>query len=405
MLGAYFGQMNQHESTKARGQRSHVGPIVVGIVLVGGVVTYAYKLASPESDPAAPSPSATVDRPYPRFDFLPPNVEKASQSLTAPVVLDEQGHGSPAAYITAPAEVKGTSGRSKRVPHWVHSTSGRENTPDGVVAAPLNTSRPLSQASADVLELGPSYESLEDSLAGSASLGPKPIPVDVPFIDDTVLETPPAELPGNQPKIIGQLPTEHLGLIEQVGGLDLSAQGGSGNSPDGMSIVPTELSGETDVAMQDPAIEGEPEVIAASTGAESAEIERESMSQSGGLLPPTPQQTTPIRSGSVATPAPQALAPFAAVKTAAEYSQFYLPTFLGGREVGSVPLRISQDKQVTVHLGSFLSLFRGSMDAQHFEHLRRSASAQEYVTLETMKAAGFNLYYDIMNKRLILGID
>ena len=99
-------------------------------------------------------------------------------------------------------------------------------------------------------------------------------------------------------------------------------------------------------------------------------------------------------------------APTAPVEaTVGQYTQLYMPTFLSGREVGSVPLRIGSNKQVSLHLGSFLSLFRGKMDAEQFNRLSGSASAQGYVTLETMKAAGFSLYYDLMRERLILDVN
>lgn len=88
-------------------------------------------------------------------------------------------------------------------------------------------------------------------------------------------------------------------------------------------------------------------------------------------------------------------------KAAAAFQQHYAMISLNGQGFAAIPLRASSD-QVSLHLGTFLSLFKSSMAAEQYARLSSAQAADQYIRLETMRAAGIDITYDA--KRDVLNL-
>jgi hypothetical protein len=77
---------------------------------------------------------------------------------------------------------------------------------------------------------------------------------------------------------------------------------------------------------------------------------------------------------------------------------------IDGAAVGSLPLQVASDALVSVRLADLISLFEDRMERPLFVWLKSSSSANEYVTFETLKAAGIEAEYDAEAKQVTLSI-
>jgi hypothetical protein len=80
----------------------------------------------------------------------------------------------------------------------------------------------------------------------------------------------------------------------------------------------------------------------------------------------------------------------------------YLATEVNGVDVGELPFRVGPDKRAWLHLGGLLSVFESSIDPSEFARLSSSASASQYVSVDTLRAAGIDVRYDSTMDRLQL---
>lgn len=401
MLDAYFAHMGHNDPSKCSVSRSHVGPVLVGMALVGGVATYAYRHASPQPVDATPSSTSAVLAASPRFDLTPTTLEKARGSVTASAMVDGNQQVRPGLDATPPAILSTTSALAE--PRQPVLSWARRKASDHMTHRVLTDAAISAPAHADVLELGPSYEAVDyhETLSAPAPLAQDPSLVAMPSNENAG--------PAQQTEVglisSEQLPSTNIAAIEDIAHAEPSAGGDRGSTSAGPQTAPDELVEETATVIDDASINRPGEHTGVVAVTDSVDEETRIMPAPGGASGKIALQVAPILVGSAVAPPPQAAAAAPNANALTGYTQFYIPTFLNGREIGSIPLRIAPDKAVSVHLGSFLSLFHSSMDVQLFERLRLSANAQKYVSLASMKTAGFNLYYDILNKRLILGIN
>ena len=81
---------------------------------------------------------------------------------------------------------------------------------------------------------------------------------------------------------------------------------------------------------------------------------------------------------------------------------FAIPVQINGRQAGLLPLQISDGNKISVKLADFLEMFRDDPAAADLAPLAGTQAAQEYVTLERIRAAGIPLRYDVAQDRLTL---
>jgi hypothetical protein len=91
-------------------------------------------------------------------------------------------------------------------------------------------------------------------------------------------------------------------------------------------------------------------------------------------------------------------------ESASDYTQHYTLSRLNGFEIGAVPLRFTGDDRSSIHLRTFLSLFRSIMNPQIFEKLSAAQVADQYVSFTTLRDAGFSVSYDPKRELLILEV-
>jgi hypothetical protein len=87
-----------------------------------------------------------------------------------------------------------------------------------------------------------------------------------------------------------------------------------------------------------------------------------------------------------------------------KYTQHYTLSQLNGFEIGAVPLRFTGDDRSSIHLMTFLSLFRSKMDPRIYEKLSAARAAGQYVSFTTLRDAGFSVSYDPKHDLLILEV-
>lgn len=400
MLGAYFGQLDQNVPAKGGGNRSHVGPVLVGMVLVGGVATYAYKHASPELPSAARPSASTIPAVSAGFDLSRASSETADGSVYAPPLIDAPpgDHAvRPAILATIP-----TATSALRAHHRRAYSSASPNRYDFTNPQPFSGAGSVGPAHADVLELGPSYEpESENASPVSPSLAYDPSLPQNPLGGNGELQANLDQPENNVITTINQSSTTTAAAAKAVDNAGLSALNNSDSTSTTLEGAQVAYASEAETEVDDALPPGQGEIIAAVNVPEGVAGEPDSMSEPAAVIGQVSGQEAFVSTRITTAQAPPA--PLAQAATG--FTQFYIPTFSNGREIGSIPLRISADKDVAIHLGSFLSLFHDSMDAELFERLSHSPNAQEYVSLASMKAAGFSLHYDIINKRLVLGLD
>lgn len=95
----------------------------------------------------------------------------------------------------------------------------------------------------------------------------------------------------------------------------------------------------------------------------------------------------------------------AALDTRTVYLTGEIATRVNGENRGSLAVRIAPDDQLSVRLSDLLSLFRDAMDKASFDRFIASSSADEYVSLGKLRAAGFTLDFDALTEQLILGLE
>ena len=80
-----------------------------------------------------------------------------------------------------------------------------------------------------------------------------------------------------------------------------------------------------------------------------------------------------------------------------------IPTRINGMKLGSVPLRIESGNRISVGLGGILAMIQPVIDRRVFDRLSNSRGATEFVTFETLRAAGIEVRFDPINEQLLLG--
>lgn len=81
--------------------------------------------------------------------------------------------------------------------------------------------------------------------------------------------------------------------------------------------------------------------------------------------------------------------------------EFNVPTKINGTMAGNVPLLIADKQNISVKLGEILALIEPMMDKAEFAALSASSSANEFVTLNDLRAAGISVSFD-KHDRLVL---
>jgi hypothetical protein len=103
---------------------------------------------------------------------------------------------------------------------------------------------------------------------------------------------------------------------------------------------------------------------------------------------------------------PNVIESYSEIKDAStsNYTQHYTISRLNGFEIGAIPLRFTGDDQSSIHLRTFLSLFRSKMDPRLFDKLSAAQVADQYVSFTTLRDAGFSVNYDPKHDLLILEV-
>ncbi|RYE70511.1 MAG: hypothetical protein EOP17_00450 [Rhizobiaceae bacterium] len=78
--------------------------------------------------------------------------------------------------------------------------------------------------------------------------------------------------------------------------------------------------------------------------------------------------------------------------------EFETQAFVNGTLAGSVPLLIADGRNISVRLGDVLALLRPLMDKGGYDTLRAAKRANEYVTLETLRASGIAARMDVQDQ-------
>lgn len=84
-----------------------------------------------------------------------------------------------------------------------------------------------------------------------------------------------------------------------------------------------------------------------------------------------------------------------------ELAESRLPVRSGERVMGAVQFQVT-DGEISIHIGQLLDLFVEQMDAEEFASLRASAAAEQFVSLNTVRAAGIPLAYNAIYDELAL---
>ena len=83
--------------------------------------------------------------------------------------------------------------------------------------------------------------------------------------------------------------------------------------------------------------------------------------------------------------------------------QFAMPARIGEVELGTLPLKIGAGDDVSVRLGDLLAKVQSRMDPAVYDRLSASSSASEFVTFSALREAGIDVRYDSANDQIILG--
>ena len=93
----------------------------------------------------------------------------------------------------------------------------------------------------------------------------------------------------------------------------------------------------------------------------------------------------------------------AVAESAAGYVQNFPVVVVNGVELGAITVRQAVDSPIEIHLGGLLSLFRSRMHESDFNRLSKASSADQFVTLDELRRAGFDVNYDPSRERLLIG--
>ena len=77
---------------------------------------------------------------------------------------------------------------------------------------------------------------------------------------------------------------------------------------------------------------------------------------------------------------------------------------VNGVRTGSLEI-VQQDRTIAVRLGSVLDVLHGRYDAEAYERLRGSRSAEAFVSIEDLRSFGIPIRYDPIYDEVEFGID
>lgn len=125
----------------------------------------------------------------------------------------------------------------------------------------------------------------------------------------------------------------------------------------------------------------------------------------GELPPATTGDTVP--SGIAATPTPATARPvselaMAASAAAPAYVQYFPTAVVNGEPLGALTVRDLGAQGMAVHLGALVELLRLRMPEAEFTRLSTAAAADQFVTLDELRAAGFTVQIDAGRERLLI---
>lgn len=83
------------------------------------------------------------------------------------------------------------------------------------------------------------------------------------------------------------------------------------------------------------------------------------------------------------------------------YLAHYPVVVVNGQELGAVTLH-EYAGQSAIHLGTLVTLFRWKLGQVEFDRLRSAAAADQYIDLQELEQAGFDVRYDTRRERLTL---
>jgi hypothetical protein len=385
--------MGKNKSTKAGEGRSHAGRMIVGIALVGGAVTYAYKREIPEppkpgleqQNAAAPAPGFDLDNSIP-LELAPAPVRSPMPEATHEV--------SPA--ITSYNRVD-ASRRSGPVPS---SWAPTPFPPTYSMVVPLaDASGAAREVGSDVLELGQSYEIRDEQVSTS-----KPSESEE-ALASAALAAPSAEIASASSELAKH--QDELGAAvfadERLDGPDTR---GVAFAADALSAGPVDKLAPSLDGPAGPETAGLADDVTDNTALIANRTNSSVDVTDVGIAIPASAETVVARTvqtpWSSAEPSGSQVTPTRAQDNAAGFEQHYLPTYWSSREVGSVPMRLTTNHEVLVHLGSFLGLFRDAMEPSLYDRLRLSPNADAYVSLETVRRAGVDLRFDSKRERFVV---
>lgn len=79
-----------------------------------------------------------------------------------------------------------------------------------------------------------------------------------------------------------------------------------------------------------------------------------------------------------------------------------LPVRVAGESLGTVAFQVNADRQITVNIAQVLDLFADRFSAEEYALLRGSAASRQFVSLETINAAGIDIHYDAVYDELVM---
>lgn len=84
---------------------------------------------------------------------------------------------------------------------------------------------------------------------------------------------------------------------------------------------------------------------------------------------------------------------------------FTMPVAVDGHDSGTLPIRVGQDRSISVKLGDLLALCQQQMEPNLYAALNTSKNADAYVDFDTIRNAGIGVKYDAAHDRILLSAD
>lgn len=82
--------------------------------------------------------------------------------------------------------------------------------------------------------------------------------------------------------------------------------------------------------------------------------------------------------------------------------EFKLPVQVNGEQLGNVTLHVMPDQKISLQLKELVTLFAPHLDSQILQALSGTATAEEFVTFDRLRAAGIDIRYDAARDQIRL---